>query len=199
MNLENFPNLKPDSQELKDSCIVEIYDPKKISWNEIKEDILRVEISAFGEEKAFDEEMLQEAFENPDSIVIMTRDAKTNRIVGFTYAEPTVTAYPEEYPERETRTDTAYISDSAFEDLYQGHGLISPMMEELENQLVQRGFSFMERDSADSKRDESFNEETYAQKIRKNYGNRIVKEEFHDSEYGPQVFFRIKLRRSGKN
>ena len=64
MNLENFPNLKPDSQELKDSCIVEIYDPKKISWNEIKEDILRVEISAFGEEKAFDEEMLQEAFEH---------------------------------------------------------------------------------------------------------------------------------------
>ena len=187
MGIENFPEFK--SENVRENCALEIYDAKKTPWNEIKDDIMRIEISSSGEKPGLDEEILKEAFEDPASIIIITKDMGKNKIVGFSLAGPAAIAYLEDYPERPTNDDTAYIWDSAFEKGYQGHGLIAPVNEEMEQQLTKRGFSFMERDVANDKKDkDSTTEETYADKIRKNYKGRIIKEESHDSEYGPQVF-----------
>src|SRR3989344_5174410 len=130
MGIENFPEFK--SENVRENCALEIYDAKKTPWNEIKDDIMRIEIS-------------KEAFEDPASIIIITKDMGKNKIVGFSLAGPAAIAYLEDYPERPTNDDTAYIWDSAFEKGYQGHGLIPPVNEEMEQQLTKRGFSFMER------------------------------------------------------
>ncbi len=195
MGIENFSEFK--NENLRDYCAVEVYNPQKLSWDEIGQKIVEIELSASGEKPGLDEEILKEAFEDSSSVAIITKDTRDGKIVGFTIAQPTAVIYPEDFPDRQPSEDTAYITDSAFEKSYQGHGLIVPMIEELERQLIAKGFSFMERDSADDKKDkDSTTEETYADKIRKNYKDRILKEESHDSEYGPQVFFRIRLKKS---
>jgi GNAT superfamily N-acetyltransferase len=192
--MERPSDIESQRETLRERCVVEIYDPEKISWEEIGADIMRIEQSASGDEEGLDEETLQELFENKESIIILMRDpTEQDKIVGFTAAEPTMTAYADrkEYSDREQKENTAYISDSAFERDYQGHGLIAPLMETLEKRLVKGGYLFMERDAADVGEPGK----TYSDKIRKNYEGRITEEKPHDSEYGKQVFFRIKLKK----
>jgi ribosomal protein S18 acetylase RimI-like enzyme len=148
MNPETVLQFNPDYVDPRENCKAEVYDQKKFPWDEIRENILDIELSAFGKEKAFDEEMLKRDFEHPESTVILARGAETNKIIGFTYAMPTAIVYPEDYPDRRPNENTAYICDSAFDKSYRGKGLISPTIEELEKQLAAKGFSFVERDSA---------------------------------------------------
>ena len=104
--------------EQENECRLEVYNPEKMPWGEIREDILNIEASAF-EGDTFGEELLQRDFEDSDNIVVLMRDANTRKIVGFTYAKPTVKTYPEDFPEREMSADTAYIYDTALEKSYQ--------------------------------------------------------------------------------
>lgn len=178
-------------------CRIEIYDQSSLPWESIREEILGIELSAFGPEKAFDEKMLKMDFKDPKSVIVLARDKNTSKIVGFTYAKSTAETYPEDYPERENSVDTAYIYDTAFAPEYQGEGLVSPLMKELERQLVSKGYRFLERDAANTRDGLKAGKETYADKIRRNYQGRILKEEAHDSEYGPQIFFRMRLGDDG--
>ena len=181
----------PHNVESSPQHKVEIYNSEELPWDTIKEDILGVELSAFGEEEAFGEDMLERDFRDTDSVIVLMRDVKLDRIVGFTYAKPVTKTYPEDFPERVPSKDTAYVYDTALEKEYQGKGLVGSLLAKLDEELVRRGFSFVERDSANYA--EGGEKETYADKIRRNYKDRIVYEESHDSEYGPQVFFRIRL------
>ncbi len=203
-NNKELPNpIREDSESFRGSeflkrCRVEVYDPKQVSWEEIGGDILGVELSASGAEGALDEETLRKGFEDPESVIVLMRDSVTNKIVGFTYAKPAVKTYQEDFPERQATEDTAYIYDTEIQEQYQGRGLVSVLIAKLEQELLVRGFSFIERD-ADNNRDSGKPDaETYADKIRKNYRGRIIKEEPHDSEYGQQVYFRIRLNKSKK-
>lgn len=188
-----------DSQEIQRSeesgsnYEVEVYRPEEIPWDTIKEDILRIDSSA-SEGEPFPEEMLERDFQDPDTTVILMRDRQTDAIVGFSYAKPTTKTYPEDFPERPASQDTAYIYYTALDTSHQGQGLVVPLLEKLDEELSRRGYMFIERDAADDKGEET--EESYADKLRKNYRERIVAEESHDSEYGPQVFFRMRTRKS---
>lgn len=188
-------------EEIAENFNCEVYNPRKVSWEEIKDDILRIELSAFSEEKAFDEKILKRDFEDPDSVIVLMINNVTNKIIGFSYAKPTIKVYPEDFPNREANEDTAYIYDTALEESYQGKKLVKNLLDKIDTELVNRGFSFIERDSADYLKDEKSEnnkKETYADKIRKNYQDRIIKEEMHDSEFGPQVFFRMSLKKPEK-
>ncbi|TSC68827.1 MAG: hypothetical protein G01um101466_300 [Parcubacteria group bacterium Gr01-1014_66] len=186
------------TREEKEVYRPEIYNPDKLPWDKIREDILKIEESAYGEEDLFGEEVLQNDFEDPDNIVVILRDIATEKIIGFTYAKPTLKSYPEDFPEREMSKDTAYIYYTVIEKSYQGKGLVSSLLNKLEDELVRRGFSFVERDAANDREGEQSGAETYADKLRKNYQERILKEEAHDSEFGPQVFFRMSLPKPEK-
>ncbi|MBI1975256.1 MAG: hypothetical protein HYS57_02770 [Parcubacteria group bacterium] len=153
-------------REILESCKIEIYNPEALPWDEIKEDILRMETDAFDAE-AFDEETLREDFENPKNIVVLLRDTASNRVVGFTYAEPTTAVYPELFPERKSSEDTAYISDTVIHLKYRKIGLLPLLMHKLGSELLKRGYLFMERDSADDRTNLKEGEETYADKVKK--------------------------------
>lgn len=172
---------------------VGVYDSKKVAWSKIKDEILSIEKSAFDETQVFGEEILKRDFEDPDNVVVVIKNS-SGKIVGFTYAKPTAKTYPEDFPERKPNEDTAYIYDTAIEKSYQGKKLVRLLLKRLDQELVDRGYSFIERDSSNSRKNGSERQdETYTDKIRKKYKDKIVKEELHDSEYGPQVFFKIKL------
>lgn len=193
----NFEAQKePSKNEFLKRFQVEVYNPKTSAWKNIKEDIMNIELEAFGEEKAFDEETLERDFTKALNTIVFVKDVTTGKIIGFTYAKPTTLAYPEDFPDRPASEDTAYIYDTAFNPEYQGKGLLPGLMEKLEEELVKKGYAFIERDSADYVEGERSGEKkkTYADNVRKAYGERIIKEEGHPSEYGPQVFFRIRLK-----
>ena len=172
---------------------VEVYNQETLAWSEIKKDILEIENDAFGEE-AFDEEMFKEDFENPESVVVLLRDTSTNRVIGFTYAQPTTSVYPGSYPERKSSDDTAYVADTVIHPEYRGKGFLKILMNNLESELLKRGYTFMERDSADDRTNLKEGEETFADKIKKNNLDKIIAEKrWSSEEYGMQRFFRMRL------
>ena len=183
---------KPEGKESLSSFRAEIYDPASTPWEEVRAEIVDIEHSAFGD-TSFTEDILAEGFQDADSIVVIMRDEHTRKIVGFAYALPAEKVYPEEFPDRHASKDTAYVYDVAFDPSHQHRGLLPTLMQTFENEIIGRGFSFLEIDAANVHTAEGV--ETYADKIRKNNRGRILKEEAHDSEYGPQVFFRIDLRK----
>lgn len=180
---------RPENEEERIMCTTEVYDLGITPWDEIKKDIVRIETVSSGEGGGLEEEDLKEAFENPDTVAILLRNAE-GTIVGFTFAEPTENVYTKkDYPRRERSKDTVYISDSTIDPDYQHQGFIGPMMEQLESQLVEKGYKFIERDSADTENEDG---ESYADKITKIYEGR------HRSTYGKQAFFRTKLKEPDK-
>ena len=198
-NIESGPRADQDNveslskSELLERYDVELCEPTDVLWEKIGKDILNVEVSSFGKEKSFDQATLKRDFENQKNTIILIKSKEIGAIIGFTYAKPTIDTYPEDFPKREAAEDTAYIYDTAIEKSHRGKGLLPLLSEKLENELTSRGFAFIERDSANTQAEEKLGDETYADKIRKSYQGRIIKEEPHDSEYGPQVFFRISL------
>jgi GNAT superfamily N-acetyltransferase len=146
------------------------------------------------EGEAFDDETMKEDFENPRNIIALIRDTATNAVVGFTYAEPTAAVYKELYPERKFSEDTAYISDTVIHPKYRKKGLLPVLMHALENELLKRGYLFIERDSADDRTNLKEDEETFADKIKKNNLDRIIAEQrWYSDEYGAQRYFRMRL------
>lgn len=159
-----------------------VYDPRCLPWDAIRADVLRIEGEQFGE-GAFDEEYLKEEFEDPDNVAVLLWDTAGKRIAGFTYAVPVGGVHQEREPES---LETAYICDTALDAPYQRRGLIGELMGCLEEELRRRGYRYLERDAAVAN--------GYAETISRAYWDRIVvKSDPHQSEWGLQVFFRIRL------
>lgn len=161
-------------------------------WNTVKRDIATIDRLQFGDQ-AFTEKVLRMLLTHPDSTAVVLIHALSDRVIGFTQAFPTELIYESYYPEyylnelgREAREDTAYIGNTAIHPKHMGKHLVGPMMKLLEKELLARGFTHVERDASTNN--------SYADNIRKNYRDRIEEEQLHASEYGPQVFFRIRLR-----
>ena len=167
--------------DLRQRCAAEVYNPTHTPWAAIREDILRIERAAFGVQ-AFSEGILRRDFTDVDSIVILLRDTEIGKIVGFTYAEPGGYGAADDTDEDQK---TAYINDTVLDPHYRGQQLVGVMMSLLERELIARGYAYLERDAVVANR--------YAANIQKVYGSRIVTSTPHDSIYGPQVFFRIRL------
>lgn len=171
-------------------CEIIIYDPRQTPWKKIREDILRIEQTQFGR-NAFDEQTFIDQFADPETVVVLIRDRETNHAVGFTYADPAEKAYGISFhPERKLRTpeelnQTAYIEDTAIDPDYTGHHLVGPLIDALKKELWKRNFRYIERDAAVAN--------NYAANIAKNEKENILYQEPHDSQWGPQIFFRIKL------
>jgi len=185
-----------DDAEVLKNCRAELLKPGENSWKTIRQDIMDIEHSAYKEEETFDEETLQEDLENPTSIVAILRDTTTGKIIGYSYAQPTSVVYPEFYPERKHAKNTAYITNTAIHPQYQKKRLLPVLLKKLEDELKEKGYAFIERDSADNREKVKEKEETYADKIKKNNADRIIAEEQWSSEdYGQQRFFRIRLEK----
>ena len=163
----------------------ELYDPMGEPWEAIRDTIIRIESEQFGD-GAFDEETLKNYFTDSNSTTVFLREEGTRHIIGFTNAVPTNGLYDDEFhPERAFDPHTAYIMDTAIDRAYTGRHLVGKLMTVLEEELRRKGYTHIERDAATANR--------YAANIEKIYGERILFSKPHDSEWGPQVFFRIKL------
>lgn len=165
-----------------------LYDPEKTPWSMIRADILGIEKANFGDE-AFEEELLESQLTFPASVVVLSQTGPERRVVGYTYTLPVQIVYDEGpaegQPERIIRPNTAYIVNTAIHPDFQKRHLLGPMMSLLEKELIRRGYTHIERDSAVAN--------DFAANIAKHYGDRVEEREAHDSEFGPQVYFRIRL------
>lgn len=187
---------QPSEQKtgLQSNYPTEIYNPQTTPWESIKDNVVRIEHSHFGE-NAYSEEKLKEYFNRPDCTVALLRDPQTHTVVGFSYTTPAETEYDEEFhPERLEELEqldgkSAYIGDTAIDRSYMGKHLVEKMMRTLEDELVRKGYRYMERDAATAN--------NYAVNIKKTYeaNGRLVyaEPEPHKSKYGSQQFFRMRL------
>jgi ribosomal protein S18 acetylase RimI-like enzyme len=179
---ESGPRRPIESDPLLSHCTAEVTPSTLETWSLIKDDVMVFERELFG----LEEEDLIDAFKNPDSTVVIMRDKETNKVVGFTYTEPVQQVYREDFhPERVQLPHTAYIQNTALSGDYRGHKLVGRLMEQLEAELVTKGYEYLERDAVVAN--------NYAENIQKKYGDRIVLAEPHGSRWGDQVFIRIKL------
>lgn len=171
-------------EEFQALCTTEVPTPSPELWQTVKADILRFEKEHWAEE-GLEEAELQEMFEHPKSTIIFIKNPEGD-LVGYTVAVPVQDAYSDDFcPEREKLPNAAYICNTVLDQRYTGRGLVGPLIARLEQELKIKGYQILERDST-----VNFG---YADKIRQNYGNQILKSEPHDSQFGPQVFFRIRL------
>lgn len=150
------------------------------NWEQIKDRIIAIENEAF-EVEPFPEDVLKRDFLDSDNVVVLLKDE--SEIVGFTYAKPREPDTPDDSPAKPG--ETAMIWDTVIDKRYRGQGLLRLMMEKLEEELRARGFKYMERNARIAN--------NFATNIAKNYGDRIIKSFPLDSQWGPQVFFRIRL------
>lgn len=180
---------------ITERCFAERYDPKKIPWTTVKEDVMRIEHAQFGR-LAFPTKELKSIFRNRKNTIILLRDITSGKVIGYTCAVP-LTAFYKEYsittvPREDNGKQTAYICNTAIESHYTGHHLVGKMMAALEEALVSRtdkDYRFLERDSVIKNH--------YAENISKAYADRIIYQSNpHNSAFGAQIFFRIKLHRA---
>lgn len=160
----------------------EILNIQEVSWEQIREDIMRVEQEAFADTGFSEEELREMIYDAPNGTTIIQRDL-TGRIIAYTSAM----AISWDYPERETEdAETAYIESTAIATDYQNHGLVAKLMTALEDELRRKGFQYVERDARV--------ENGWADSVGRHYAGRIIGEpELHDSDWGPQKHFRISL------
>lgn len=168
-----------------------LYDPQQAPWSEISEDILGIESANFGDQ-AFDEESLEDAMTFPGSTAVLLRsDRGSGRVVGYTYAVPADLVYEANQEILDTgrvsRPNTAYIVNTGIHPDFQKQHLLGPMMSLLESALMKRGFTHVERDSSVN--------HNFADNIARHYGEQVEESHLHDSEYGQQMYFRIRLTR----
>lgn len=174
---------------IQERCKNEIYHVKDTPWENVRKDILFIEHQQFGQ-ASFTEKDFIDTFNDPESTIVLMRDSQTNKIIGYTYAIPLWKMEKEDItnmPRNDEGKKTAYILNTAFHSDYQGHHLVGKLVGRLEQELKKKGFEFIERDAAVA--------QNYAAKIEKFYQDRIVykSNKPHDSDWGPQQFFRIKL------
>ncbi|MFZ2188770.1 MAG: hypothetical protein WAV73_04375 [Candidatus Moraniibacteriota bacterium] len=157
----------------------ELYDPCKISWDEIKETVFDLIRTNCGEEifndPYFTKEVIETLFNDPQSIVVLLRSAE-KKIIGYQLAVP-----DSEQPEG----TASYIYATDIYPEFQGKSLVEKLSKLTEDEMKRRGYQFMTRDSA------IYN--GYALAIEKAYGDRIIEKKNHRSDYGAQRYFKIKL------
>jgi len=175
-------------------CKPEVYDSRKVSWEEIKDDVLRIDRAQFGQH-TFGETWFRDYFANPQNTIVLLWSTGNKKVVGFTIAMPAEEDYKKNHYERlaEIRAldaPTAYIANTVIDPAYTGHGLVGPLMAMLEKELVKKGYGYLDRDARTAN--------NYARNIRKVYGERIITQHVHDSVFGPQMFFRIRLTNSSR-
>ncbi|MEI6022719.1 MAG: hypothetical protein WCQ32_02675 [bacterium] len=127
--------------------------------------------------------------------VILIKNPKSNSIFGFIYAEPAENIYTDSedellnfFPERLSNPDiesTAYITDLAFERSGIAGGGVKRITEALISELRKNNYKFIELDATTN-----FG---LADSLKRDFSANIIESNPHDSEYGPQVFFRFKL------
>jgi ribosomal protein S18 acetylase RimI-like enzyme len=164
---------------MQDHIVAELVSPGPLAWAPLHHAILRLEHEAFGS-KAFPDEWLSRDFQDTESVIVILKDTVSEKVVGFTYAKP------EHGDTQETKEDTALIWDIVVDVAYRRRGLVGRMLGTLETELRRKGYQYIEQEAAVAN--------NYAANIAKHYKDRIVEQsEPHDSEYGQQVFFRIRL------
>lgn len=163
-------------------CFPQVHPCTDVAWNAVQTDVLRIERELFGA-TAFDEDYLRDEFCNPRNVVIVLIDPSLSRIVGYAWASPIGDMEGIRIEESST---TAYIANIAIDFSYQRKHLTGPVMDLLEAELRIRRYSFWETDAVVRNR--------FAANLAKVYSERIVHQSGpHESEYGPQMFFRIRL------
>lgn len=161
--------------------IAEIFDHSLHGWIAVKNKIIHLEEEAFGA-GAFKKETIETDFLDLKNIIILLKNEETKNVIGFTYAKP---REPETDDSPARPGETAWMWDTVIEEGHRGKGLLRLMMSALEQELKKRGFKYLERNALVAN--------NFAENISKHYKERIIKSFPLDSEWGPQVFFRIKL------
>jgi ribosomal protein S18 acetylase RimI-like enzyme len=164
-------NEGPSSRERTPGAVTELFNPSTHTWADIREDILQLEDECFPGQ-GIPEEELESTFDDPHNIIVLLR--KGAKIVGFSAAIPD-----------ESVQGAVYIETTEIHPDEQGKGYVASIMNVLENEARTRGYTFLTRNAAVGN--------GYADKIQKNYGERISQTYENDSEYGPQRYFKIKL------
>ncbi len=150
------------------------YNPDTDQWSTIWPSISKLEDDCFPG-KGLGEEYLQGVFEDPNNLIVLLKSG--SEIIGFSCGIP-----DKENP------DTLYIETTEITPSQQSKGLVSQLMTKLEDEARRRGFLFITRDAEIAN--------GYADKIVKNYSDRIIESHDHESEYsmgGMQRFFKIAL------
>lgn len=154
---------------------LEIFNESNTPWASIKSEIMKIEQAAFGD-KSDSEEMMEKCFTNPKIVAVFLRDAKTEQMVGYSYAIPD--------PQAKSKK-VALVDSTAILPSHQGKGLVGGMNKLLENELIKRGYRYItERANVAN---------GYADKIEKVYADRLMEKYDVDSIYGKQRYFKIKL------
>lgn len=147
--------------------------PDAAIWEQIKDSIIRIEHQTFAQH-SYSAQLLEEECTHPSAIVILLRSSKNQEIVGYLSGL--------------TDTDDAesfYLSSVALLEEYRGQGWIGPMTSALETAVHERGYRYLTTDAVIAN--------GYADSIQRHYGQRIVASHEHDSEWGRQRFFKIRL------
>ena len=160
-----------ESKESAPRVQVEAIDDIPQKWDSIKEEVLKIEAECFGDESLAEEDF-QEIFQSNDAILALLKKGK--QTIGFTFGGPD-----------ENEEDTLTIYSTAITLAEQGKGYVAPLIQKLEDEARAKGYAFISRHAA------KYN--GYAEKIQKNYGDRIVDSYNNDSQLGPQQYFKIKL------
>ena len=180
-----------DVDPVRQRCKVEILDTNVTHWEVYREEVLALEQTVFEADHAFDDTDFVEVFEDLDAIIVFLRDGK--KLVGYIYAMP-LSYFEDEITEAAREDDgkkTAYIQNLAIHPAYRGHKLAPMITLALQNELVNKGYAFVELDAT--------TRNNYAANVEKDFRKRnllIIAGEVHDSEIGPRRFFRARLSKS---
>ena len=157
-----------------------VYDKDTMTWDILGPSLLSIDQKAFPRTHTKRVDLLQQWLEDSqNTVILLTLDT---HVVGFTIARPVGSIWPE----RAHELGTYNISLTGVDPEYQGNGLVSKLMYELEQQLKSKGAEFVERNASV--------DNGYAGSIERHYGNRIVEQhEPRITHFGNQQFFRIKL------
>lgn len=156
-----------------------------------------------GEDEFFTLEYFQKLVENTipnDSnkgkanVILVLQNPEDQDVFGFIYTEPAENLYTPQsdnpknnfHPERLQNPDihnTAYITDAVLKK--SGSGMLRKLAQMLEEILTSKGYKFADMDATTAGGLSDF--------ILENYKDKIVLQEEHDSEYGRQVFIKIKI------
>ncbi|NTV44095.1 MAG: GNAT family N-acetyltransferase [Candidatus Yonathbacteria bacterium] len=160
--------------------IAEVVRPITLLDKKILDQIISIEKEAFGSRAFTEQEITDDLFDEENIFVILRKDDE--QIIGFTYAKPS----DEEHSQIPLNTKTAFIWDTAIQKEFQRKGLIQVLMSCLEEELRRRGYTHLEREATTNN--------NYAEHIATHYKDKIeIQSEPHDSSYGKQIFFRIRL------
>ena len=163
-----------NNPESEPKILTELYNADENEWDEIWPSIERIEDECFPD-KGLGEEYLKEVFGDKNNIVVLVRRDK--QIIGFTCGIPDTTV-----------ADAIYIDTTEITSSEQGQKHVVKLMEQLEGESRRRNYKFLTRDAEIAN--------GYADKIEKNYGNRILESHDHESEFSNgemQRFFKITL------